>query len=278
MVGRLRPLALLAAAAVAAGCGSSAGDGAPPAAPEARSNASAPRGAGPLRVGATGAGIGQALTGSPAGVELLPDTPVPGVPNTQQGVGAGASCEDADLMPAGDNLGAIRRATLCLLNGERADAGLRPLKEDGRLQKAAVRHAKAMVAKQFFDHVGRDGSDPVDRIRAAGYIPNTGSWTVGENLAWGTGSLATPKAIVAAWMKSEGHRDNILRGGYKEIGLGIVSGNPRSRDGSGATYATNFGAVTRPSRRATRARASRRGARFRSARTVKARIAVPSAG
>ncbi len=104
--------------------------------------------------------------------------------------------------------------------------------------------SKAMVADQFFDHVAPNGSDPVARIRSAGYIPKIGAWTVGENLAWGTGSLATPKSIVSAWMKSSGHRENILRPEYKEIGFGVVTGNPRSRSGSGATFTTTFGGIT----------------------------------
>jgi hypothetical protein len=149
-----------------------------------------------------------------------------------------------------------------------------------------------MVAKQYFDHVGKDGTDPVDRIRAAGYIPNLGIWTVGENLAWGTGALATPKEIVSAWMHSQGHRENILRPQFKEIGFGVVTGNPRSDNGAGATYTTTFGGLTAPTtarpdkaRKAVhrRARVSRkrraqiaRKRRARIAKSVRARISKGS--
>ncbi len=51
-------------------------------------------------------------------------------------------------------------------------------------------------------------------------------WTVGENLAWGTDSLSSPGAIMAAWMASPGHRTNILTADYREIGIGAVAGVP----------------------------------------------------
>src|SRR5688500_18919292 len=89
-----------------------------------------------------------------------------------------------------------------------------------------------------------DGRDVVDLVRATGYILTDRRWLVVENLSWGTGDLATPASIVAAWMNSTGHRENILRADYREIGFGVVLGNPRSTDGAGATYTTNFGAVS----------------------------------
>ena len=98
-----------------------------------------------------------------------------------------------------------------------------------------------MVANSYFAHEGRDGSEIRDRIGATGYIPSSGRWVIGENLAWGTGALATPKAIMNAWMNSSGHRANILHADYREIGFGIVVGNPSRTNGLGATFATEFG-------------------------------------
>jgi hypothetical protein len=103
-----------------------------------------------------------------------------------------------------------------------------------------------MVARQYFSHDSLDGRTFIDRLRAAGYIPSDQRWLVGENLAWGTGSLATARSIVAAWMNSPGHRENILRPQFREIGLGIAPGNPAASDGAGATYATEFGVIGDP--------------------------------
>lgn len=267
----LRPVVLLALAATVAGCGgeASAPDQSPSAKPQAPSSRA-------VNVGVTGLGIGDAAQGGPSGVEVLPSTRVKGESHTQQGVGAGAACENVEIAPATDNLDTVVAATLCLLNGERADKGLGPLAENARLAAAAGQHSREMVAEQYFDHAGKDGSDPVDRIRSAGYIPNVGDWTVGENLAWGTGALATPKEIVAAWMKSSGHRQNILRPQFKEIGFGVVTGNPRSKNGAGATYTTTFGGVI--SSRADRARKGRKARRRAgAARKRRARIARRSA-
>jgi uncharacterized protein YkwD len=272
---QLRPIVVLVLAAAIAGCG---GSSAPAPDHQARIR---PASTGPVNVGVTDSGIGEAATGGPGGIKVLPSTRVPGKSNTQEGVGAGAACEGTDLAPAAGNLDAVVTATLCLLNGERADVGLPPLQQNAKLAAAAAQHSQEMVQQQYFDHVGKDGTDPADRIRATGYIPNAGAWTVGENLAWGTGVLATPKEIVSAWMHSQGHRDNILRPQFKEIGFGVVTGNPRSDNGAGATYTTTFGGLTavaaarhhRTRRAHHRARISRkRRARISRRHGVRARV------
>ena len=161
----------------------------------------------------------------------------------RDGVGAGAACPNPDLAPSAESLPAMTDATLCLLNGERADHGLGPLAPNDKLAAAATAYSQDMVAGSYFSHTGRDGSGVLDRIQRSGYLPRDAGWVLGENLAWGTGSLATPGSIMQAWMNSTGHRDNILNPDYREIGIGIVVGNPAAADGLGATYATEFGAI-----------------------------------
>jgi uncharacterized protein YkwD len=161
----------------------------------------------------------------------------------RDGVGAGAACAGPTVAPAAGSLPAISATTLCLLNGERADHGLAPLTTNAKLAAAATAYAQDLVAGSYFSHTGRDGSGVLDRIQRSGYLPPDAGWVLGENLAWGTGSLATPGAIMQAWMNSPGHRDNILNADYREIGIGIVIGNPAAPDGLGATYATEFGAI-----------------------------------
>ncbi len=241
---QILPASLLVAAALISGCGSSDNRASAPSV----THKAAPSG-GQLRVAATDLHLGDATAADPSGLRVLPRTHVTPSAQDRQGVGAGASCSDADLVPSAENLATVATTTLCLLNGERADAGLPALRQNGRLARAAVGHSQDMVDARYFDHLDKSGGGPVDRVRATGYIPSTGVWTVGENLAWGTGTLATPKAIVAAWMKSQGHRENILRPTFKEIGLGVVTGNPRSSSGSGATFTTAFGATSRAAAR-----------------------------
>jgi uncharacterized protein YkwD len=97
-----------------------------------------------------------------------------------------------------------------------------------------------MVDGRFFAHVSPGGQ--VLSQRLAPYTNGAGEYQVGENLAWGEGPLATPRSIVDRWMHSDGHRANILNAGFREIGIGIVSGSPTgSLPTWSATYTTHFG-------------------------------------
>ena len=150
------------------------------------------------------------------------------------------ACPSAASSPAPGSIEQSERTTLCLLNLERSSRGLRPLRDNGRLARAAAGHSRDMVRRNFFSHVSPGGSTMVQRIRQAGYLSGSRSYTMGENLAWGTGSLGSPLKIVDSWMRSPGHRANILQPRFQEIGVGVVPGSP-GRD-TGATYTTNFGA------------------------------------
>jgi uncharacterized protein YkwD len=152
----------------------------------------------------------------------------------------GQECADADLAPAADNLDRVRAAILCLHNAVRADHDLPTLREHARLRKAAVGHSRNMVAGSFFEHTTPSGVTMVDRILRARYVKRNQGWAIGENLAWGTGSLSTARGAMQAWIDSPGHRANILRRSYRELGVGVVLGVPVS-DAAGATYTVDFG-------------------------------------
>lgn len=160
-------------------------------------------------------------------------------PRDAEGVGAAASCTKRNLLPSRQNLREIRSATLCLMNLERRRRGLAPLRPHRRLALASSRHSRDMVRRGYFAHETPAGRTLVDRLRAARYIRRGRGWAVGENLAWGSGALATPAAIVRAWMNSPGHRRNLLSAEFHYVGLGIVAGNPRAN--TGATFTTDFG-------------------------------------
>jgi uncharacterized protein YkwD len=153
-----------------------------------------------------------------------------------------AGCAYASAVPSTVSVAAVRSSKLCLLNVERRRCGMRPLRPDRRLRRAAMRHARDMDARNYFDHTSRGGASFVDRIRRARYLKGARSWTVGENIAWGSGRLATPRSIMRAWMNSPGHRANILNRRFREIGVGVSQGAPTGGVGNGATYATSFGA------------------------------------
>jgi uncharacterized protein YkwD len=157
-----------------------------------------------------------------------------------------APCENTGLTPEPGNIGLVRAAVLCLVNRERAQNGESPLRLSPQLQQAAEGHSHELVSADYFAHVSPSGETPVDRIREAGYIPGpTVGYVIGENLAWGTYGLASPAAIVAAWIASPGHLANILEGQYSETGIGVTPNVPGSfgNGGPGATYAQEFGVI-----------------------------------
>jgi uncharacterized protein YkwD len=155
-------------------------------------------------------------------------------------------CQNTELTPEAGNLAAVRESVLCLINQERARNGVSPLMANAQLEQAAEGHCTELIADDYFAHVSPSGQTPVDRIRETGYIPGPSvGYVIGENLAWGTLSLSTPSAVVAAWIASPGHLANILESQYTETGVGITPAVPASlAEGSpGATYAQEFGSI-----------------------------------
>ena len=152
---------------------------------------------------------------------------------------ASAACANAGASPENATKRTLVHATLCLLNVKRASHRLGALRLNRRLSTAARRHSSAMVRERFFSHDSPNGASFVDRIRATGYLEGVQSWSLGENIAYGSGSRSTPRSIARAWMNSPGHRANILSESFREIGIGIASGTPVGT--GGATYTTDFG-------------------------------------
>jgi uncharacterized protein YkwD len=143
-----------------------------------------------------------------------------------------SSCAAASARPTSVSTRTATQATLCLLNVQRAKHHLPPLRENAALDRAASGHSYAMVKHHYFDH-----GDFAGRIHRAGY----NGYTLGENIAWGSFRYSTPRSIVNLWMHSPGHRANILRPQFRDIGIGIAIGAPENRARGAATYTTDFG-------------------------------------
>jgi len=159
------------------------------------------------------------------------------------------ACVNTRLRPTPANTALIRAATLCLINRERAAHGERALRPNRRLRRAAQAHSQSMALGDYFEHDGAGGpggGTPLARLRNAGYISSSRvGYEVGENIAWGTLYLATPRAIVASWMASPGHRANILDARYRETGIGVSPHPPTSlaHGQPGAIYTQDFGVI-----------------------------------
>lgn len=101
-------------------------------------------------------------------------------------------------------------ALLAAHNKERENQGRRPLKLSAKLTLAAAMHAGDMAKHHKLAHEGSDGSTVAERVKSQGYA----YVRVGENVADGQDSV---DRVMKDWMKSPGHRENIL-GDFSELG------------------------------------------------------------
>ncbi len=115
---------------------------------------------------------------------------------------------------------------LARINHHRARHDLPPVAPDRLLARAAQSHAEDMAAGDFFAHRGSDGSDLAVRLGRAGYA----WWVAAENIAAGIGA---PEKTVDGWMKSDGHRHNLLMPELREAGIGYAF---VAKDGGRARY------------------------------------------
>ena len=115
------------------------------------------------------------------------------------------------------------QALLGAVNGVRASHGLRTLRVDSALVRAARSYSAQMIRTGVFAHGAMGVRLAQHGVRGPMF---------GENLAWGVGSRASAAAIVRGWMASPGHRANLLRPGWNRIGLGALRGTFQGHRGA----------------------------------------------
>jgi uncharacterized protein YkwD len=86
---------------------------------------------------------------------------------------------------------------------------------DATLTRAARSHSSEMLRGNYFAHGAFRNRMLSFRVRGP---------FVGENLAWGSGSYASPQTVVQEWLNSPAHRANLLRPSFTRIGIGAVRG------------------------------------------------------
>jgi uncharacterized protein YkwD len=155
-----------------------------------------------------------------------PAVPVPTVPGPGGGAASGTgTCNLADF--ATSVLARVNQYRAAGANcGSGGNFAAAPaLAWNLPLTQAADAHSRDMVANNFFNHTGANGSNAGERISAAGY-----SWsTYGENIAAGQSSI---NQVVDGWMASAGHCANIMTAAFADIGVACVTGN------ASTTYST----------------------------------------
>lgn len=101
-------------------------------------------------------------------------------------------------------------------NIQRTQNGREALALNGYLNQAAQAKANDMASRDYWSHATPEGTQPWQFISSTGYTFTY----AGENLAYG---FDTSAATLAGWMNSSGHRANVLKAEYTEIGFGIAN-------------------------------------------------------
>ncbi|MGM7701039.1 SafA/ExsA family spore coat assembly protein [Pseudalkalibacillus sp. Hm43] len=150
-------------------------------------------------------------------------------------INANPQFENPDLIYPGDKvyiprkqkIKSIEYEVIKLTNQKRAENGLGPLKADWQLSRVARYKSNDMKNNGYFSHQSPTYGSPFEMMRDF----NINYTSAGENIAMGQTSA---QAVVDAWMKSPGHRKNILSSNYTYIGVGYAKG------GSGRYYWTQM--------------------------------------
>lgn len=149
-------------------------------------------------------------------------------PDVQAGIAPGpvaaSSCPYAGSRPRFSGARRLLAAITCLIAVERTARGLPPLRASAPLGAAAARQLRTMVRRRAFAHFGRRGRG----VRA-------------ELATMATGGLATPRAVVAAWLGSDVHRRRLLDPRTRRIGAAVLRDVPVPPERPGATYVVELG-------------------------------------
>lgn len=130
-------------------------------------------------------------------------------------------------VPLFTNIKSIERQVIELVNQERAKNGLKPLKANWELSRVARYKSNDMRDRKYFSHDSPTYGSPFTMIKAFGISYRS----AGENIAAGQ---STAWEVMQSWLKSPGHRQNIMNAGFTEIGVGYSAG------GSYRTYWTQM--------------------------------------
>lgn len=140
----------------------------------------------------------------------------------------GTSLPSIGTKHSNEYLSSVEEQVLALVNQERAKVGIGSLTMNNALRQAARYKANEMLQYNYFSHSSPYTNNPWDIAKAFGHSYTT----FGENLwTMSSSSLSALKAsldastIVNSWMNSQGHRENILKGSFSKVGIGVVVGS-----------------------------------------------------
>jgi uncharacterized protein YkwD len=165
-----------------------------------------------------------------------------------------AALSSLAALAASSAVGAPQRRTVALssleggvlddLNALRAQHHLAPLRLSAQLTAAARSHTVDMAAQGYFEHESADGTAFWKRIERFYPSHRYSSWSVGENLLWVSPDTDAHSAL-QDWLDSPKHRANMLKPGWRDIGVAAVhvTAAPGDFEGQDVTIlTTDFGA------------------------------------
>jgi uncharacterized protein YkwD len=146
---------------------------------------------------------------------------------------------------AGDQLSldaaTAQQSMLCLTNYARTQSGLTALQLDATLNEAGQAKLAADIACNEFTHT--PCGNPFSAVFGT-YLSGARGYQIGENIAWGTGPLGTPRQTMNGWLHSEGHRANILTAAFRDLGVGYLPNQLFQSYSGAALWSQQFGTRT----------------------------------
>jgi len=133
------------------------------------------------------------------------------------------------------------RAVTCLINERRRHHGRSRLRARGSLVQAAERHSARMQERSCYSHKCPGEAGLEGRVTSTGYLPCGCAWGLGENIAWGRRSRGSPSRIVRSWMHPGYHRETLLDGSFRHVGVGVVWGSASDPGARVGIFTADFG-------------------------------------
>ena len=141
----------------------------------------------------------------------------PNSSNTGTGSGNNSGASSGNNTTGSTTMNSDEKEVFNLINKQRTNNGLQPLKEDAEVQKVARIKAQDMVSNNYFAHESPTYGTPFQMLKKF----NISYKTAGENIA----ANSSNSSAVTAWMNSSGHKANILNSNFNYTGIGVVSSN-----------------------------------------------------
>jgi len=141
-----------------------------------------------------------------------PVTPAPVTPAPSKPVETPAPVKPAPTQDA--SVSAVEKAVFDLTNVERQKAGLPAFQMDSKLAESARAKSADMATKNYFSHTSPTYGSPFDQMKSLGIAYKSAA----ENIAMGQRSATE---VMDAWMKSPGHKANIMNPSFTHIGVGL---------------------------------------------------------